>query len=75
MKIALAQMRMTEKIAENLACSLRFCDEAADSDLLFFPEIQLTPFFPQYEKRSAAFISRRMCICGRTGTAMMPRCG
>lgn len=54
MKIALAQMRMTEKISENLARSLRFCDEAADSDLLFFPEIQLTPFFPQYEKRSAA---------------------
>ena len=54
MKIALAQMRMTEKISENLTRSLRFCDEAADSDLLFFPEIQLTPFFPQYEKRSAA---------------------
>ncbi len=53
MKIALAQMHMTEKISENLARSLRFCDEAADSDLLFFPEIQLTPFFPQYEKRSA----------------------
>lgn len=36
MKIALAQMRRTEKISENLARSLWFCDEAADSDLLFF---------------------------------------
>lgn len=24
---------------------------AKDSDLLFFSEIQLSPFFPQYEKR------------------------
>ncbi len=52
-KLAMAQMRMTDSIEENLQKSLNFCDEAADSDLLFFPEIQLSPFFPQYEKRNA----------------------
>ena len=48
MKLALAQMKIRTEIAENLENSLRFCDMAQDCDLLFFPEIQLTPFFPQY---------------------------
>lgn len=39
---------------ENLAKSLSACDKAKDSDLIFFPEIQLSPFFPQYEKRNAS---------------------
>lgn len=51
MKITLAQMAMTDSIQQNLETSLRFCEAAAGSDLLFFPEIQLSPFFPQYEKR------------------------
>ena len=42
MKIALAQMSMTDKIEENLNKSLNFCDKAKDCDLLFFPEIQLS---------------------------------
>ena len=53
MKIALAQMRMEESIEKNLEKSLAFCDKAAGCDLLFFPEIQLSPFFPQYEKKNA----------------------
>ena len=53
MKIALAQMRMTGNVQENLEKSLKFCDLAEDCDLLFFPEIQLSPFFPQYEKQDA----------------------
>lgn len=36
MKIALAQMSMTESIEENLNKSLNFCDKAKDCDLLFF---------------------------------------
>lgn len=52
MKIALAQISMNEEINENLRKSLEYCDMAKDSDLLFFPEIQLSPFFPQYEKRN-----------------------
>ena len=54
MKLAMAQMRMTDSMEENLGTSLEMCDLARGSDLLFFPEIQLTPFFPQYEKRDAS---------------------
>lgn len=50
MKIALALME--ESIEKNLEKSLAFCDKAAGCDLLFFPEIQLSPFFPQYEKKN-----------------------
>lgn len=52
MKLAMAQMCMTTSITENLEKSLNFCDAAKKNgaDLLFFPEIQCTPFFPQYEK-------------------------
>lgn len=35
MKIALAQMRMTGNVQENLEKSLKFCDLAEDCDLLF----------------------------------------
>ena len=52
MKLALAQISMTENMQENLEKSLVFCDRAKGNDLLFFPEIQLSPFFPQYEKRN-----------------------
>ena len=52
MKLAMAQMAMSTDMAENLKKSLRFCEEAKGSDLLFFPESQLCPFFPQYEKKN-----------------------
>ncbi len=52
MKIALAQISMNENINDNLQKSLDYCDKAKESDLLFFPEIQLSPFFPQYEKKN-----------------------
>lgn len=51
MKLAMAQMRMSGDTRDNLKKSLELCDAAKGADLLFFPEIQLTPFFPQYEKR------------------------
>ncbi len=41
MKLAMAQMSMTGSMGENLKRSLAFCDAAAGSDLLFFPEVQL----------------------------------
>lgn len=53
MKLAMAQMQMTDDINYNLETSLKYCDRAKDSDLLFFPEIQLSPFFPKYEKKDA----------------------
>ena len=52
MKLALAQISMASNMQENLEKSLLFCDQANGTDLLFFPEIQLSPFFPQYEKRN-----------------------
>lgn len=55
MKIALAQMKMEAKIEQNFIKTLELIETAAsqDADLIFFPEIQLSPFFPQYEKRNA----------------------
>lgn len=48
MKLSMIQMSMSDNLKSNLAKSLRFCDKARESDLVFFPEIQLSPFFPQY---------------------------
>ncbi|MBR1383098.1 MAG: carbon-nitrogen hydrolase family protein [Ruminococcus sp.] len=54
MKLAMAQMSMTSDMYCNLERSVSYIEKAKDSDLIFFPEIQLSPFFPQYEKRDAA---------------------
>lgn len=53
MKTALAQMKMNADIEQNYIKSKQLMKQAADSsaDLICFPEIQLTPFFPQYENR------------------------
>ncbi len=53
MKLALVQMRMEKSLSQNLAKSLHYCDQASGCDLVFFPEIQLSPFFPQYPHRCA----------------------
>lgn len=37
MKLAMAQMRMTDSMEENLGTSLEMCALARGSDLLFFP--------------------------------------
>lgn len=50
----MAQMTMSADMNKNLEKSVAFIRQAKGSDLIFFPEIQLTPFFPQYEKRDAA---------------------
>lgn len=56
MRLAMAQMRMGASIGENLAKTIQFMEQAAmaHADLIFFPEIQLSPFFPQYERRDAS---------------------
>ena len=53
MRIALAQMKMDTDIEKNFQKSLRLIREAAgkEADLVCFPEIQLSPFFPQYPDR------------------------
>lgn len=50
MKIALAQMKMDTDIEKNFQKSLQLIREAAEkkADLICFPEIQLSPFFPQF---------------------------
>ena len=56
MRLAMAQMRMSASIDENLNKTLDCMNraKAAGAELIFFPELQLTPFFPQYEKRDAS---------------------
>lgn len=54
MKLSLIQMLMSEDLNKNLEKSLAFCDKAQGSDLVFFPEIQLCPFFPQYEGKDVS---------------------
>ncbi|WP_414731937.1 carbon-nitrogen hydrolase family protein [Acetobacterium carbinolicum] len=51
MKIALAQMRMQKNSDYNLQVALQATEQAASNkaDLIFFPELQFSPFFPQYE--------------------------
>lgn len=56
MKLALAQMQMSDDRERNLEKSLRMIREAAEAgaDLIVFPEIQLSPFFPQYAGRDVS---------------------
>ena len=53
MRIALAQMPNVGSMDLNLEKSLDAIEEAAghEADLILFPEVQLTEFFPQYPKR------------------------
>ena len=55
MRLAMAQMRMSADPAENLAASLRMMERAArkEAQLIFFPEVQLSPFFPAEEAQNA----------------------
>ena len=56
MRIALAQIKISENINENLEKSLKLIEEAANNgaQLICFPELHLTPFFPQYERLDAS---------------------
>ena len=56
MRLAMAQMRMDRSVAENLRETIHYMEraKAEGADLIFFPELQLSPFFPQYEKKDAA---------------------
>lgn len=51
MRIALAQMKMFNSIEENLNTALLDMEHAADNfaDLILFPELQFSTFFPQYQ--------------------------
>jgi len=53
MKIVLSQLGVGNDIEQNVRKSLDQLEKAANSgaDLIFFPEVHLYPFFPQYEKQ------------------------
>lgn len=52
--LSMAQLQMSRSLEDNEKKTLAYCDMAKASDLLFFPEIQYSPFFPQYPKYNAA---------------------
>lgn len=54
-KIAAAQMKMSTNMDENYEKSIAFLKQAAEcgADLICYPEVQLSPFFAQYEGRDA----------------------
>jgi predicted amidohydrolase len=54
MKLAMAQMKNEGSVERNLAKSLEFIEKAAarGAELILFPEVQLTEFFPQYPGRN-----------------------
>ncbi len=56
MRIALAQMKNSGSMKANLNKSMEFIREAAENkaDLILFPEVQLTEFFPQYEGKDVS---------------------
>lgn len=56
MRLAMAQMNMTDSVPGNLRTTLNMMERAKTdgADLIFFPEIQLSPFFPKYPGRDAA---------------------
>lgn len=70
----MAQMRMKASIDENLEKTVQFMERAAKghADLIFFPEIQISPFFPQYEGRDA--FPRAMTLDGPEITAIRMSC-
>ena len=47
MRIAMAQISMRNNMNENYKKTLNYIEQAQGSDLMFFPALQLTPFFPQ----------------------------
>lgn len=55
MKIALAQMKIEDDMDYNYHKSIDLVKQAKENecDLIIFPEIQLSPFFPQYPGRNA----------------------
>lgn len=56
MKLALVQMSMKDSMDKNLKKILQSIDEAAakGAEAICFPEVQLSPFFPQYPGKKAS---------------------
>ena len=83
MRIGMAQMSMESDIEANFQKSLAFMRDAARQgvDIICFPEVQLTPFFAQYEKidvsryvivKNSRYISEMKSLCKETGIYACP---
>ena len=81
MKLVMAQMSMSDSIEQNLEKSLGYIGAARGCDLIFFPEIQLSPFFPQYRGHDASpyllsadssYIRSICCKARETGLYVSP---
>lgn len=67
MRLALVQMSDSNSMESNVEKSIHYIKEASKnkSDLVLFPEVQLTKFFPQYpgqlsrKYQNASFKQRR----------------
>lgn len=80
MKLAMAQIKNAGSLPENLEKSLAAIRTAAESgaDLILFPEVQLTEFFPQYpgqdvrryRVREDSYIVRAFCDACRKNHIM-----
>ena len=83
MRIGLAQMSMESDIEANFQKSLAFIRDAAKQgvDIICFPEVQLSPFFAQYEKmdvsryvieENSRYISEMKFLCKEKGIYACP---
>lgn len=56
MRLAMAQTKMADSLEENLQKSIRYMQQAKEegADMIFFPEVQLSPFFAQEEKQDVS---------------------
>ena len=56
MRIALAQMSMSESMEDNFDKTIHFMQQASEENakLICFPEVQLSPFFAQYANRDVS---------------------
>lgn len=52
--LSMAQISIGKDMDANEKKTLSYCDAASESDLLFFPEIQYAPFFPQHTSYDAS---------------------
>ncbi|MEE8808428.1 MAG: carbon-nitrogen hydrolase family protein [Lactimicrobium sp.] len=69
MKLAMAQISMRNNMNENYKKTQEYIEKAVGSDVLFFPQLQLTPYFPQLSGLDASRALSRMSDARLKGMA------
>lgn len=69
MKLAMAQISMRNNMNENYKKTQEYIEKAVGSDVLFFPQLQLTPYFPQMPGLNASRALSRMSDARLKGMA------